>query len=81
MIPLTKSLELAFASVVYYRAKEELSSVFLTLPEKSYIRSFLSENCPAFYVSDAEIAVLFKSRQQKRFSKKKKKQSTQLSLY
>lgn len=49
--------------------------------ERVQVSEFLSDNCPAFAISNEEIMLLFRSFHRKRFYKKQKNNAKQLPLY
>lgn len=79
MIPLTESLKMAFSSIL--RTRQDPGNSILDVDERAYVNKFLTDNCPAFKVSNEEIALLFRSFYRKRFYKKKKVRPEQLYLY
>lgn len=72
---------MAFNSVLRSRHIEIRNNEQLSAPEMQHVYNFLYNNCPGFIIPREEVKILFKSFVYKRFYKKKKKKSEQLSLY
>lgn len=81
MIPLTVSLWMVFNSILKTRTPEAHADEILSPYERVHVSEFISDNCPAFAISNDEIMLLFKSFIRKRFYKKQTVKAQQLFLY